>query len=562
MAPRVPRWPAGPVARWRRSVQLRIVATTLVVSFAIVTVLGAALLGQVAHGLLTAKRRSALAEADAGLFYAQAQLAQSDVGNQPDGIDPLLEGITSTLDGRGNGIYYVGLLPTSATASGYYDKDNFDPADVPAALRRAVVRRQVLASTYVSAAPNGVQQPELLVGAPITAPTGDSYQLYFAFPLQEEAQTLNLVRGTLFVGGLALVLLVAGLVAFVTRQVVTPVRLAAQVADQFAAGRLSVRVRVHGQDELARLGRAFNAMAAGLQGQIRQLEELSRVQQRFTADVSHELRTPLTTIRMAVDVLHEARGAFPPEVARSAELLLGELDRFELLLADLLEISRYDAGAVVLEPETVDLAALVRVEAGLLAGLAQRRGSALDLRGVPAHQVLVEVDPRRVRRIVRNLVTNAVEYGEGGPVLLDLRADAAAVAFRVRDRGVGLRPGEAALVFSRFWRSDPSRARLTGGTGLGLSIALEDARLHGGWLQAWGEPGRGAVFRLVLPLVAGGEVHGAPLPLDPAATDAEAPGATGPAAPDGGATGPAVRLAGEPGGIGAENAALLPVAPP
>ena len=90
-----------------------------------------------------------------------------------------------------------------------------------------------------------------------------------------------------------------------------------------------------------------------------------------------------------------------------------------------------------------------------------------------------------------------------------------AVAISVRDHGVGLRPGEAALVFNRFWRADPSRARTVGGTGLGLSIAIEDARLHHGWLQAWGEPGQGSCFRLTLPRTAGGELTSSPLPLAP-----------------------------------------------
>jgi two-component system sensor histidine kinase MtrB len=93
--------------------------------------------------------------------------------------------------------------------------------------------------------------------------------------------------------------------------------------------------------------------------------------------------------------------------------------------------------------------------------------------------------------------------------------DSAAVAVSVRDYGVGLRPGEQQRVFERFWRADPARARTTGGTGLGLAISLEDARLHGGWLQAWGERGKGSVFRLTLPRVVGQDLVGSPLPLEP-----------------------------------------------
>ncbi len=147
--------------------------------------------------------------------------------------------------------------------------------------------------------------------------------------------------------------------------------------------------------------------------------------------------------------------------------------------------------------------------------VAEGAGSPVEL-DLPPTEVLAEIDPRRIERIVRNLMANALDHGEGEPVRVSLAADSRAVTVLVRDHGVGLRPGEAELVFTRFWRADPSRNRRTGGTGLGLSISLEDARLHGGWLQAWGEPGRGAVFRLTLPRALGAELEGSPLPLVPA----------------------------------------------
>jgi two-component system sensor histidine kinase MtrB len=120
-----------------------------------------------------------------------------------------------------------------------------------------------------------------------------------------------------------------------------------------------------------------------------------------------------------------------------------------------------------------------------------------------------------VERILRNLLVNAVEHGEGRDVVVTVAADMGAAAVAVRDHGVGLAPGEEQLVFERFWRADPSRARTVGGTGLGLAISLEDARLHGGWLQAWGDKGRGSVFRLTLPRTAGQPIVGSPLPLGP-----------------------------------------------
>jgi two-component system sensor histidine kinase MtrB len=292
-----------------------------------------------------------------------------------------------------------------------------------------------------------------------------------------------------------------------------PVRLAALTAERLASGRLEERMNVRGEDEIARLASSFNSMAAALQTQIRQLEDLSRVQRRFVSDVSHELRTPLTTVRMAADLLHERRGDLDPPAARSAELLQKELDRFEEMLIDLLEISRYDAGAASLDPERQDLVPLVHRVVDATRPLAERRGSTIEVH--TSGPVIAEVDHVRIERIVRNLLVNAVEHGEGRPIEVTVADGLGGVAVVVRDHGVGLAPGQAALVFTRFWRGDPSRARATGGTGLGLAIALEDARLHGGSLQAWGAPGQGAAFRLTLPHTVGGEVGESPLSLRP-----------------------------------------------
>jgi two-component system, OmpR family, sensor histidine kinase MtrB len=217
---------------------------------------------------------------------------------------------------------------------------------------------------------------------------------------------------------------------------------------------------------------------------------------------------------MAADLLFSERAEFDPAVARSAELLQTELDRFESLLTDLLEISRFDAGFAALDAEHSDLVPIVQRVADRLAGLAERAGVELDLR-LPDTPVIAEIDPRRVERVLRNLVGNAVEHGEGYPVRVTLTGDDGAVAVTVRDYGIGLKPGEERLVFNRFWRADPSRARQTGGSGLGLSISAEDARLHGGWLEAWGTPGGGAQFRLTLPVRAGDRMVSAPLPLIP-----------------------------------------------
>jgi two-component system sensor histidine kinase MtrB len=353
-------------------------------------------------------------------------------------------------------------------------------------------------------------EPAIAVGAPL----GNWYQLYFVFPLDQQQQTLQFVQTTLIGVGIALVALLAAIVSLVTRWVVLPVRHAARAAQRLSAGRLEERMAVGGADDLGSLATSFNDMADSLQEKLRELEELSRAQRQFVSDVSHELRTPMTTIRMAAEVLYEAREQLDAAAARSAELLQSQTERFEVLLTDLLEISRHDANVATLDAEPADMCDIARRSADDAQQLAERRGCRIEFR-LPAEACMAEVDRRRVERILRNLLVNAVEHGEGKDVVVTVAADSDAVAVAVRDHGVGLGPGEEQLVFERFWRADPARARTTGGTGLGLAIALEDARLHGGWLQAWGEKGRGSVFRLTVPRVAGHPIAGSPLPLGP-----------------------------------------------
>jgi two-component system sensor histidine kinase MtrB len=498
------------LTRWRRSLQTRVVVTTLFVSGLVVLLLAFLLIGQVGRGLVSAKTRAALTEAQSGLTQAQDALAATS-GQSPQALEARLQDIAQSLDQRGQGgdTFAVLLVPAGGEAKAFASP-GVTYADVPSRLVSTL--EGGTASAYVYESVRG--HDELVVGASLTTDLGP-YQLFHLFPLTAEDETLGLVRRTAAVAGALLVLLLGAITGLVARQVVLPVRLAARTAERLAAGRLEERMAVRGEDEIARLATTFNSMAQALQTQIRQLEDLSRVQRRFVADVSHELRTPLTTVRMAADVLHERRSSLDPAAARSAELLQNELDRFEEMLIGLLEISRYDAGAASLDAEVLDLVALVQRVVDSTSALADRKGSRIVVHA--EGPVLAEVDHVRVERVVRNLLVNAVEHGEGRPVEVTVADGVGGVAVVVRDHGVGLRPGEAALVFTRFWRGDPSRARTTGGTGLGLAISLEDARLHGGTLQAWGAPGQGAAFRLTLPHRVGGTLGDSPLPLRPAA---------------------------------------------
>jgi two-component system sensor histidine kinase MtrB len=502
---------------WRSSLQVRIGAITMVVAGTVVIIVSMVLFSQIRDQLLSVKEEAAIDQAQSGVAYAQSQLAAIAPGDAAS-VRFTLDRTVNALLQRGGAagdfevvmVHRIGDIERPA----YSRRAVLDA--LPAALRADVASGGQ--SRKYHPVPDVSREPQatLLIGAavPSDADGAQRVELYYAFPLEQEAESLSLIRSTVIISGIALTLFVVGIGVLVTRLVVDPVRRAAGTAQRLAEGQLEERMVVRGEDDLARLATSFNAMADSLQRQITQLEGLSQLQQRFTSDVSHELRTPLTTVQMAAEVLHEARGDFPAHVARSAELLRAELDRFERLLTDLLEISRYDAGAAVLDSEPADLGALVSRVVDGMAALAQRRGSEL-LVSRPDEAVIAEVDARRVERILRNLVGNAIEHGARHPIEITLAANRTAAAVTVRDQGVGLSSVDAQHVFDRFWRADPSRVRTVGGSGLGLSISLEDARLHGGWLQVWGQPGAGAQFRLTLPLTAGGDLTSSPLPLRP-----------------------------------------------
>ncbi|MCX4881180.1 MtrAB system histidine kinase MtrB [Streptomyces sp. NBC_00847] len=529
------RWvrrPLLPVMRlWRRNIQLKVVATTLLMSLGVVLLLGFVVIGQVRNGLLDAKVKASQSQATGGFAVAkqkadeEAAAGTGDGGTTTDGrpsqnVIQWMSELVSSLSSGGQGAFDVVTLPAgdnSGGGRGPRASGDVDPsASVPDDLRSRINDDTAASQSYtrIVYSNSNDSQPALVIGKQINDPNGDPYELYYLFPLTQEEKSLSLVKGTLATAGLFVVVLLGAIAWLVVRQVVTPVRMAAGIAERLSAGRLQERMKVTGEDDIARLGEAFNKMAQNLQLKIQQLEDLSRMQRRFVSDVSHELRTPLTTVRMAADVIHEAREDFDPITARSAELLADQLDRFESLLADLLEISRFDAGAAALEAEPIDLREVVRRVVSGAEPLAERKGTHIRVVG-DLQPVVAEADARRVERVLRNLVVNAVEHGEGKDVVVKLAAAGGAVAVAVRDYGVGLKPGEATRVFSRFWRADPARARTTGGTGLGLSIALEDARLHGGWLQAWGEPGGGSQFRLTLPRTADEPLRGSPIPLEP-----------------------------------------------
>lgn len=547
----------GVVSRWRGSLQLRVISSALVLGILALGVLGWFLSDRVASGLYDDRREQLLADSAASSQQAQRRFTASAADRSTDqDLERLLQDVIGQLRVGGTGERReVFVLRSPGQNTRLFANDQATDPNlvdlIPSELRAAVRQSQVQLWMPVGIPPSQAQSgalsaqeadsdgplaPGILVGSTVTVPTAGAYELYYLYDLSPEQQTLEFLQRVLLLGAVALVVLLGALTWLVTRQAVLPVRAAARVAERLADGLLAERMTVRGVDEMATLARSFNEMAESLQTQIQRMEDLSRLQRRFVSDVSHELRTPLTTIRIAAEILHAAREDLDPAAARSAELLRTQLDRFEALLADLLEMSRFDAGAAMLDAERRDVRDVVVAALDQASALASRRGVWLEA-DLPDEPVIADVDPRRVERILRNLLVNAIEHAEGTPVQVRLAADARVLAVCVRDHGIGMTPEEAEHVFDRFWRADPARARTTGGTGLGLAISQEDANLHGGRLEVWARPGQGASFRLTLPRRAGIVADVSPLPLEPEEQPSSQPvvalGGTGGADPAG-----------------------------
>ncbi|HEY0260400.1 MAG TPA: MtrAB system histidine kinase MtrB [Lacisediminihabitans sp.] len=514
-------YPGRIVRIWRTSLQFRTVAITVVSSGIAVFIIGGFISISIGNNLFASRSNQVQDEARSAHNLAQEifdavpttadQGATVDLDSLPGTIRDKVLPSTTTPGGTG---FELVRTPDQQTDQIMQSTrtTNF-PDVVTDALRARVVRDPQHVQFQSVSLENGA--PALVVGSQVNVPSAGSYELYLVYDLSQVQQTLNYVQRTMVIGGLALVLLIAAIMYTVVRLVVGPIRVAAQTSEKLAAGQLEERIPEKGDDVIATLARSFNGMADSLQQQITKLAELSRLQQRFVSDVSHELRTPLTTIRLAGDVLFDQRESFEPSAARTAELLHTQVQRFEVLLADLLEVSRYDAGAVELELDATNLVRLVEDAVDSMRPLADERGSELRI-VAPGGYFEAEIDARRVRRILRNLLGNAIEHGEGRPIVVMVDSNATAVALAVRDYGIGMRDSDVSRVFDRFWRADPSRQRTIGGTGLGLAISLEDATLHDGWLDVWSEPGEGTCFRLTLPRERGIPIESSPLDLPPA----------------------------------------------
>ncbi|MER8099449.1 HAMP domain-containing sensor histidine kinase [Kitasatospora sp. NPDC094016] len=364
------------------------------------------------------------------------------------------------------------------------------PVTVPPALERTVNAGH---SAFQRFTADG--HPWLATGVPVTgaaaapnAPSG--LTVYALLPLDREQSASNALLAAATGAGAFAAVLAAALALLAARQVLRPVRALGDVAHALAQGKLDTRLTVTGHDELAQLSKTFNHTARTLQGTIEELRAIESQGRRFAADVSHELRTPLAAMLAVTDILDEDAEQLPEDTATALRMISNETVRLTRLVNDLIEISRLDAGAAPLHTETVDAPTAVR--------------ETLDLRGwndrveldLPA-TLPVRLDPRRFDVIVANLAGNALRHGRP-PVRLTLRGAEDDLVLTVTDQGTGIPPAELPHLFDRFYKADKARRR-SEGSGLGLAIAQENARLHGGVIEAANSPTGGAVFTLVLP---------------------------------------------------------------
>lgn len=497
--------------RWQQSIQLRVIGSVVASSTFAFLLIGFLLVGFLSQQLLATKFSEGVDSMDRARTAVEEQISATDSSNP---VSVRLTSARAVLTNRSPGVeqssvpvYDSVLIASNASDAETRIPDNIE---IPENLREFVRQGQV-AYQYARVDGENGSYKALIIGSPVYSDI-PGLELYLLVPLTSEEATLNLMRGLLMAGGIVLIILLLVIGWVFSQQIIGPVRAASKIAEKLAAGHLHERMVVDGQDEVARLAYSFNDMAEKLSTQIRNLEEFGSLQRRFTSDVSHELRTPLTTVRMAADMIEDNADELDPLTARASHLMTKELDRFEALLGDLLEISRHDAGVANLSAEKVDVRGVVRSALQQVRTIAEEVGTEFNV-DLPEDPVVVAVDSRRVERILRNLLANAVDHSEGNPIEVKMAVGEHDLAIAVTDHGVGLKPGEEEMVFNRFWRSDPSRERRTGGTGLGLAIAKEDANLHGGRLEAIGEPGVGACFRLTLPLEQGLTVKTSPLPL-------------------------------------------------
>ncbi len=352
---------------------------------------------------------------------------------------------------------------------------------IPAAVRDFVDQGQIAYSWQTVAG-----RPSLVIGG---RSGGTGPEIYFFHDVSAIAQALDQLRLALGVGALVLAIVAVVAARVVARGVLAPVDEASRAAFRIERGDLSARVPVTSTDEFGVWADRFNRMADSLEDTIVRLEEAQTQNRRFVADVAHELRTPVAALVAEASLLGGHLDALPPDARRTGELVVHDIGRLRALVEDLMELSRFDAAGEEVRLRPIDLGRLIRDVAG-----ARHRDAVLEL---PPDPVVVETDPRRLERILGNLLDNAREHAPGALVVVRLRATIDEVRIAVLDRGPGVPADRLGRIFERFYMADPSRR---GGSGLGLAIAAEHAALLGGRLRARNRDGGGLEIELALPV--------------------------------------------------------------
>jgi two-component system sensor histidine kinase MtrB len=461
--------PLASAARRRRLLWPGGLRRRLVIAFVLVAAVSAGSLAVASYLLVRQARLQ-------GSLSASEAQAREDLNLAATISYPLASSFITAYELRGT--HAVMLFPEGRVAS---DTALAVDPPIPAGLRGVVrqgdlgyLRMQVMGTPYL-----------ILAGQ---VPRSDA-ELYVFFPEQDIEHALAQLRNIL-AGAWLGVLLVAALIGNVlARRTLDPVARASAAARMIADGRLDTRLPTGTADEFGAWAATFNEMADALEAKIAALDAARARELRFTANVAHELRTPLTALVAEASLLSDQAGQLPEEARRPVELLVADVRRLRVLVSELMEISRLDAGSEPVQLRQADIRSLVTAVVGA-------RGW-LDKVAVDGEPLTLTTDPRRVERIVANLVENAVEHS-GRDVRVRTSSDGARGYVEVADGGPGIAAEQLPLIFERFYKADS--ARTGAGSGLGLAIALENARLVGGDITVSSDPRHGSVFRLCLPI--------------------------------------------------------------
>jgi signal transduction histidine kinase len=369
---------------------------------------------------------------------------------------------------------------------------------VPPSLRRAVAASEV-----------PVHERAMMAGDPVLVAAGRvpdaETEVYFFFSERALWDSLHRLELILLGGWGSIVLLTALISGIIARKALRPVRRAAAAAHSMAEGLLDTRLPVATNDEFGIWAAAFNRMAEALNRRVTDLVESQARERRFTADVAHELKTPLTSMVTGAEFLQDQLPRLAPDVRRATELVVADVNRMQRLVSDLLEISRMESGSEQAEHEPVDVK-------GLIHTTIRTRGWE-DRVSLDLDDVWLETDPRRLERVVANLVENAVRHGRTG-VRVRLASEGSSAVIEVSDRGAGISPQDLDHVFERFYKANGARA--SGGSGLGLAIVAGHVKLLGGSVVVGSRPDLGTRFTLTLPTAPRGDAARADTSRDPA----------------------------------------------